>query len=149
YAGLMLTDSGPKLLEFNVRFGDPEAQVVLPRLEGDLAGLLAAAADGAVGSSPQVRPGAAVTVVLAGEAPAGTPIEGLDAAGGVDGVTVFHARTARDGGGRLVTSGSGRVLAVTGEGPSVEAARETAYRAVSLIDWPGMQYRSDIAKGVA
>jgi len=149
YAGLMLTGEGPKLLEFNVRFGDPEAQVVLPRLDGDLTALLASAADGAVGAPLGVHPGAAVTVVLASEAPAGTPIDGVDAAAGVDDVTVFHARTALDGEGRLVTSGPGRVLAVTGQGPSVDAARQAAYRAVSLISWPGMQYRGDIAKGVA
>jgi len=149
YAGLMLTGEGPKLLEFNVRFGDPEAQVVLPRLDGDLTALLASAADGAVGAPLGVHPGAAVTVVLASEAPAGTPIDGVDAAAGVDDVTVFHARTALDAEGRLVTSGPGRVLAVTGQGPSVDAARQAAYRAVSLISWPGMQYRGDIAKGVA
>ncbi|MBV8691329.1 MAG: phosphoribosylamine--glycine ligase [Actinobacteria bacterium] len=148
YAGLMFTEAGPKLLEFNVRFGDPEAQVVLPRLDGDLAALLASAADGGVSSPPGVRPGAAVTVVIGGDAPAGTAIEGVEAASAVDGVTVFHARTAVDGDGRLVTSGSGRVLAVTGEGGSVEAAREIAYQAVSHIAWPGMQYRRDIAKGV-
>jgi len=149
YAGLMLTAEGPKLLEFNVRFGDPEAQVVLPRLDGDLAALLASAADGSVGAPLGVRPGAAVTVVLAGDAPAGTPIDGVEAAGAVDDVTVFHARTALDGDGRLVTSGPGRVLAVTGQGPSIDAGRQAAYRAVSLISWPGMQYRGDIAKGVA
>jgi phosphoribosylamine--glycine ligase len=149
YAGLMLTEEGPKLLEFNVRFGDPEAQVVLPRLTGDLAALLASAAGGSVTRAPAVDSGAAVTVVLAGAAPPGTPISGVEEADAVDGATVFHARTARDEGGRLVTSGSGRVLAVTGQGPSVSAARETAYRAVSLITWPGMQYRGDIAKGVA
>jgi phosphoribosylamine--glycine ligase len=149
YAGLMFTDEGPKLLEFNVRFGDPEAQVVLPRLDGDLADLLASAADGSVRHAPHVRPGAAVTVVLAGDAPAGTPISGVDDAGALDGITVFHARTARDTDGRLVTSGSGRVLAVTGQGASVDVARDAAYRAVSQISWPGMHYRRDIAKGVA
>jgi phosphoribosylamine--glycine ligase len=149
YAGLMRTAEGPKLLEFNVRFGDPEAQVVLPRLDGDLAALLASAADGAVGAPLAVRPGAAVTVVLAGDGPAGTSIAGVEEAGLVDGVTVFHARTALDGDRRLVTSGPGRVLAVTGQGPSVDAARQVAYKGVSLISFTGMQYRGDIAKGVA
>jgi phosphoribosylamine--glycine ligase len=96
-----------------------------------------------------VRPGAAVTVVLAGDGPAGTSIAGVEEAGLVDGVTVFHARTALDGDRRLVTSGPGRVLAVTGQGPSVDAARQVAYKGVSLISFTGMQYRGDIAKGVA
>ena len=148
YAGLMLTADGPKLLEFNVRFGDPEAQVVLPRLTGDLAALLLSAATGVVGEPPAVGPDAAVATVMAGDAPAGTPITGVDAAGEIEGVTVFHARTARDGDGRLVTSGTGRVLAVTGLGPSVAVARQRAYDAVARISWPGVQYRGDIAEGV-
>jgi phosphoribosylamine--glycine ligase len=154
YAGLMLTDEGPKLVEFNVRFGDPEAQVVLPRMTSDLAALLAAAAAGDLTAAPAPTFGdeACVTVVLASEGYPGTPrtgdvIEGIEAAEAT-GATIFCAGVARDEAGRLVTAG-GRVLNVVGHGPTVAAAREHAYRAADLISWPGMHRRSDIAKEVA
>ena len=154
YAGLMLTDEGPKLVEFNVRFGDPEAQVVLPRMTSDLAELLAAAAAGDLTAAPAPTFGddACVTVVLASEGYPAAPrtgdvIEGIEAAEAT-GATVFCAGVARDDAGRLVTAG-GRVLNVVGHGPTVAAAREHAYRAADLISWPGMHRRSDIAREVA
>ncbi len=151
YAGLMLTSAGPKMLEYNVRFGDPEAQVVLPRYAGDLAQLLAEAAGGRIESEPAFDDRAAVTVVLAAEGyplhpRTGDVIEGLDKADGLPGVTVFRAGVARRG-DEWVTAG-GRVLNVTGMGDDVAGARATAYEAVSAISWPGMQYRTDIAQRV-
>jgi phosphoribosylamine--glycine ligase len=150
YAGLMLTPDGPRLLEYNVRFGDPEAQVVLPRLTGDLAELLAAAAAGDLRRAPPPVFGsdACVTVVLASEGYPGEPrrgdvIEGIDAAE-AQGAAVFVAGVERDGDGRLVTAG-GRVLAVTGSGATVAAARRNAYAAAGCVSWPGMHYRTDIA----
>ncbi len=149
YAGLMLTPEGPKLLEYNVRFGDPEAQVVLPRLAGDFAQLCHDAASGRAVDA-RFSDDACVTVVLATEgypvAPrTGDVITGIDAAEGVTGVTVFHAGSAqRDG--TLVTNG-GRVLDVTAVAPSLAEARERAYEAAARIDWPGVQYRRDIAAG--
>lgn len=148
YAGLMLTPDGVKVLEYNVRFGDPEAQVVLPRFASDLAQLLAEAAAGSLRSEPIFVDDPAVTVVCATEgypvAPrTGDPIEGLDAAGEV-GATVFYAGVAADDAGRLVTAG-GRVLDVTALGPTIAEARSTAYRAVDEIDFPGLQVRTDIA----
>jgi phosphoribosylamine---glycine ligase len=152
YAGLMLTSDGPRVLEFNCRFGDPETQAVVPLLDADLVEVLAAAARGdasqiEVGSAP----GAAVTVVLAAERyPAdgdrGGGIEGVDVAE-ASGALVFHAGTARHG-DRLVTNG-GRILAVTGRGPSVSDARAAAYDAASRISFPGMRFRSDIAAAAA
>jgi phosphoribosylamine--glycine ligase len=151
YAGIMLTSQGPKVLEYNVRFGDPEAQVVLPRYAGNLAELLEEAASGRLESDPQFDDRAAVTVVLATEGypqhpRTGDVIEGLDAADALDDVLVFRAGVALDGAGRCITAG-GRVLAVTGLGDDLAAARTTAYDAVSRISWPGMQYRTDIAAG--
>jgi phosphoribosylamine---glycine ligase len=150
YAGLMLTDEGPKLLEYNVRFGDPEAQVVLPRLDADLLDLLGEAAAGRLRSEPSFAADAAVTVVLASEGyPAkprtGDVIEGIDAAEAT-GATVFCAGVASgdDGSDRLVTAG-GRVLDVTGFGATIAAARAQAYAAAELVSWPGRQLRSDIA----
>jgi phosphoribosylamine--glycine ligase len=150
YAGLMLTPDGPRLLEYNVRFGDPEAQVVLPRLTTDLGELLAAAAAGDLGAAgaPTFGDQACVTVVLASEgyptAPrTGDVIEGIEAAEAV-GATVFCAGVGRDDAGRLVTAG-GRVLAVTARADDLAGARERAYAAARYISWPGMHHRTDIA----
>jgi len=151
YAGMVLTDDGPKVLEFNCRLGDPETQVILPRLEDDLAALLASAADGVLPSGPlRWSDGAAVDVVLAApgypEAPhTGRPIHGLDAAAAIEGVHVFHAGTSLIG-RRPVTAG-GRVVNVVGTASDVAAARSRAYAAVDAIDFPGRQFRTDIATG--
>ncbi|MGD0741938.1 MAG: phosphoribosylamine--glycine ligase [Acidimicrobiales bacterium] len=150
YAGLMLSDSGPRLVEFNVRFGDPETEVVLPRVEGDLAGLLAAAAAGRVPDSVGVAPDCAVCVIAAAAGYPSDPrhgdvIRGLEAASSVEGVTVLHAGTRRDPGGELRTDG-GRVLAVTAVAPTVEGARGRAYEAIGAIEIAGFQYRRDIAE---
>ena len=149
YVGLMLTPDGPKVLEYNVRFGDPEAQVVLPRFSGDLAGFLAQAASGDLRTEPSFADDACVTVVLAAEgyptAPrTGDVIEGIEDAEALDGVVVFRAGTGTDEEGRPVTAG-GRVLNVCGVGPSVAEARARAYEAVERISFAGMQYRRDIA----
>jgi phosphoribosylamine--glycine ligase len=149
YAGLMLTPTGPKMLEYNVRFGDPETQVVLPRLTSDLGELLAAAAAGSLGTAPTFDDGAAVTVVCASEGyprevRTGDRIEGLDAARSVEGVTVFCAGVGAAPDGGLVTAG-GRVLAVTGQGADLASARRRAYDAVDQISWRGMHHRNDIA----
>ena len=152
YAGLMLTEDGPRVLEFNCRFGDPETQAVVPLLEGDLLDLLAAAARGDVsGGQLDWAPDAAVTVVLAAESyPAegdrGGTIEGVDAAEAT-GALVFHAGTALHG-DRLVTNG-GRILAVTGRGPALSDARTAAYEAAGRISFPGVRSRSDIAEAAA
>jgi phosphoribosylamine---glycine ligase len=150
YVGLMLTADGPKVIEFNVRFGDPEAQVVLPMLDEDLAWLLGEAATGALPSRPaRFRREPHVGVVLAAggypDAPeTGKAIAGIDAAGDVPGAIVFHAGTAkRDG--RLVTAG-GRVLTVVGRSTTYRDAIETAYTAASRIHFDGMQYRRDIGR---
>ena len=153
YAGLMLTADGPKVIEYNVRFGDPEAQVVLPRLTSDLGALLLQAAAGEPMDLPTFDDGAAVTVVLASEGYPESPqtgdvITGLDAAGERPGVSVFAAGVAEGDGGRLVTAG-GRVLAVTGRGGTIGDARETAYAAAELIEWRGKQNRTDIAAAAA
>ena len=153
YAGLMLTEEGPKLLEYNARFGDPETQVIMPRLRSDLAELLLACAEGNIEDHRvEFSPQACVTIVCAsggypGAYPTGFPIDGLDAAGEVEGVTVFHAGTAeRDG--RVVTSG-GRVLSVSALGDTFEQARARAYEACSLVSFEGMHHRTDIARRVA
>jgi phosphoribosylamine---glycine ligase len=152
FAGLMLTESGPKVLEFNARFGDPETQSILPRIEGDLLQALAATANGDLeGLEVPVSGEAAVTVVLAGAgypegSDAGTPIDGIKAAEAT-GALVFHAGTALRG-ARLVTNG-GRILGVTGTGATVAEARECAYSACELIHFEGMQYRRDIARDAA
>ena len=149
YAGLMLTPDGPKILEFNVRFGDPETQVVLPRWDGDVADVLAEAAAGRITSEPVITEQAAVCVVLSSEGyptgpRLGDAITGLDEAGAVDGVTVYHAGTALDHEGRVVTAG-GRVLGVTAVAASLGEARQQAYEAAGRISWPGIHYRHDIA----
>jgi phosphoribosylamine--glycine ligase len=148
FAGLMLTDDGPQVLEFNCRFGDPETQSLLPRLDGDLLGALAGAAAGDLSDVDlKVTDDAAVTVVLAaGSYPAsgdvGSPIDGIDAAEEA-GALVFHAGTALHG-DRLVTNG-GRILNVTATGETLGEARERAYAACELITFPRMRYRKDIA----
>ncbi|HZD66140.1 MAG TPA: phosphoribosylamine--glycine ligase [Acidimicrobiales bacterium] len=155
YAGLMLTPEGPKVIEINVRLGDPEAQVVIPRLAPhvDLADLLAGVAAGDLPPVPDSGAEACVAVVLA--APGyplsprfGDPIAGVADAEAVEGVAVLHAGTALDDRGRLVTAG-GRVLNVCALGATLGAARERAYRAASLVSWPGVQYRGDIALAAA
>jgi phosphoribosylamine--glycine ligase len=145
----MMTAEGPKVLEFNVRFGDPETQVVLPRLTEDLTGLLAEAAAGRLRTEPRFSTDASVCVVLASEGYPGTPrtgdrIDGLEEAAALEGVTVFHAGTALDDEGCFVTAG-GRVLGVSALGPTIADARARAYGAVDRIGWEGMQYRTDIA----
>lgn len=161
YAGLMLTPQGIKVLEYNVRFGDPEAQVVLPRLRSDLADLLAGAAAGSLAESPVYGDDAAVTVVCASEGyPAsprtGDPIAGIEVANAVEGVTVFCAgvASAAEGGTGVISPGQnaqglvtagGRVLNVTGQGSDLATARERAYAGVTHIDWPGRYVRFDIA----
>ncbi len=151
YAGLMIGPDGPALVEFNVRFGDPEAEVVLPLLESDLADLLASAAEGDLRTAPQVRssPGSAVCVVAASpgypEAPVtGHLITGLDGAGTLDHVSVFHAGTRRDEEGALRTAG-GRVLCVSALGTDLASARARAYEAVAAVHFDGMQVRTDVA----
>ncbi len=151
FAGLMLTTDGPKVLEYNCRFGDPETQSVLPLVDGDLlAGLAAAAAGELAGVEIRRAPGAAVTVVLAaGDYPAegdrGSEITGVDDAQEA-GALVFHAGTALHD-GRLVTNG-GRVLGVVGLGDDVGLARAAAYDAAAKISFAGARMRSDIAAGV-
>jgi phosphoribosylamine--glycine ligase len=150
YVGLMLTAEGPKVIEFNVRFGDPEAQVVLPMLDEDLSWLLGAAATGALPSrAARFRHEPHVGVVLAaGGYPdaveTGKTIRGVDAAAAVDGALVFHAGTSRKD-GQLVTSG-GRVLTVVGRGPTYRDAIDVAYRAASHIQFDGRQLRRDIGR---
>ncbi len=154
YAGLMLTDDGPMVLEFNARFGDPEAQVLLPMIDGDLASALigAATADrGLMEGSIGMRGGAAVGVVVASEgypdAPlVGRPLEGAEpATAGDDGTLLcFHAGTQRASGGGYTTSG-GRVLTMVGRGATVAAARDAAYAGIAAVELEGGRYRTDIA----
>jgi len=148
YAGLMVTDSGPKLIEYNVRFGDPEAQVLMLRLKSDLLSALLATADGVLNAfDVRWHDEAAIVVVMAakgypGDYAKGSEIRGLDAAREIEGVEIFHAGTARDG-ERLIATG-GRVLNVAASGRTIAEARERAYAAVARIDWPGGFCRSDI-----
>jgi phosphoribosylamine---glycine ligase len=152
YAGLMMTADGPRVLEFNTRFGDPETQALLPRLDEDLLALLTAAADGELEDRPvRVNDGAAVSVVLAAHGYPASPrtgdvISGLDEAAAT-GAEVYHAGTAPGEGGTIVTAG-GRVLAVSARGDSVEDARAKAYAAADLIAFDGRQMRRDIAAGM-
>ena len=149
YAGLMLTPEGPKLIEYNARFGDPETQVLMPRLKSDIVPLLLASADGELAHvDARWDTRAAVTVVVASEGypgpvTKGSVIRGLDAAEAT-GAIVFHAGTARNNAGEIVANG-GRVLNVTALGANVTAARDAAYDAVARIDWPEGFCRRDIA----
>jgi phosphoribosylamine-glycine ligase len=152
----MVTDDGPKVLEYNCRFGDPETEVLLPRMPYRVGSLLHACATGRLADESGhagFDDGAAVTVVVASEGypgsyPTGRPITGVGDALTHEGVTAFHAGTTRDAGGQLVTAG-GRVLAVTGQGRTLSEARERAYRGVSEIHFEGMQFRTDIAARAA
>lgn len=149
YGGFILTGSGPKLLEFNARFGDPETQVILPRLDADLAEVLLATAEGRLADVElRWREEWGVSVVLAsggypGDYDVDMPISGIDAAEALPGVTVFHAGTRLTDEGVLLTAG-GRVLNVTALGPDFSSARDRAYEAVAHISFDGMFYRSDI-----
>jgi phosphoribosylamine--glycine ligase len=148
FAGLMITAEGPKLIEYNVRFGDPETQVLMMRLQSDLLAAMVATADGVLDHFDlRWRDDAALTVVLAARGYPGTPekgteIKGLDAAGAIAGVQIFHAGTRRDG-DRLLADG-GRVLNVTALGATVAEAQARAYEAIAKIDWPGGFWRTDI-----
>jgi phosphoribosylamine---glycine ligase len=153
YAGLMLTADGPKVLEYNCRFGDPETQVILPRMHSDLGELLLACVEGNIGNYKALWTDDACVCVVAssggypGDHRTGAEIHGLDAAGRGEGAHVFHAGT-QERNGRVVTAG-GRVLAVSGLGPTIADARARAYEAVEQISFEGMQVRSDIAARAA
>lgn len=148
YAGLMVTENGPKLLEINVRFGDPECQVLMPRLASDLLPALMAAREGRLAeASLRWHNEAALCVVLAAEGypgayEKGSEIRDLVRADALDGVTVFHAGTAREG--RRIVSTGGRVLGVTAMGPGIAEAQARAYEGVDAIDWPDGFCRRDI-----
>jgi phosphoribosylamine---glycine ligase len=150
YAGLMITPNGPQVLEFNCRFGDPETQVVLPRMDFDLLEALEATIDGNLGRlSLAWKPEAAVCVVLAaggypGKYENNQPIAGLKDAAELDKVYVFHGSTRQNAGGQTVTDG-GRVLGVTALGQNIETAARRAYEGVQRIHFDGMQFRRDIA----
>jgi len=150
YIGVMLTDRGPKVLEYNARFGDPETQVLVPRLDGDWLDVLHACATGSLaGRTLNWKPEAAVCVAMTsggypGAYPKGLPIRGIDVADAMDDVVVYHAGTAMDDNGRLVTAG-GRVLGVTALGENLAVARDRAYEAVRAIAWEGEHHRNDIA----
>jgi phosphoribosylamine--glycine ligase len=157
YAGIMMTSNGPKILEYNARFGDPETQVLVPLYGDGLFELLLSVGEGRLRTSSPVVSGAAVTVVLASHGYPQSPrkgdvITGLgpdgQLAGAVEGVTVFHAGTAIDANGNFVTAG-GRVLAVTGVGEDVVEARRRAYEGAALVTFEGRVMRSDIALSVA
>jgi phosphoribosylamine---glycine ligase len=153
YTGLMLTPEGPKVLEYNCRFGDPETEVVVPRLVTDVAELLeACATDHLADVDVATSTDAAVTVVLAsggypGSYDTGVRIDGLEQAGSIEGVTVFHAGTSRAG-DTVVTAG-GRVLSVTGVGATVDEARSRAYQAAALISFEGKTMRTDVAEAAS
>lgn len=150
FAGLMINEDGPKLIEFNARFGDPECQILMMRMLSDIVPYLKACADQELGQMPPVswHGSAAVTVVMAakgypGDYEKGTEIRNVDAADAMNQVTVFHAGTKRDAEGRLLANG-GRVLNVTARGDSYREAIDRAYQAVDAIDWPGGFCRRDI-----
>ncbi len=148
YAGLMVADGAPRLLEYNVRFGDPECQALMARLASDLLPALVASADGVLDMFDlRWHDDAALTVVMAAKGYPGTyakgsAIGGLEAASAIDGITLFHAGTADEDG--AVRAAGGRVLGVTACAPSIAAARKLAYRAVDTIDWPDGFCRRDI-----
>jgi phosphoribosylamine--glycine ligase len=148
YAGLMITPEGPKLIEYNVRFGDPETQVLMARLDSDLVPALTACAEGDLGTiTLDWKDDAALCVVMAangypGAYDKGSIINNLDAADAMDDVTVFHAGTASQDGATIATGG--RVLGITALGRTIETAQQTAYAAVDRIDWPGGFCRRDI-----
>jgi phosphoribosylamine--glycine ligase len=153
YAGIILTHAGPKVLEFNARFGDPECQCLVRRITGDFAALLHATATGRLAELDENSFGFdsehVCCVVLASAGYPGTyrtgfPIEGIDEAEAIESVTVFHAGTAKERGGPLVTAG-GRVLSVVAKGVTLEEARDRAYRAADLIRFEGRTMRRDIA----
>ena len=152
YAGLMLTADGPKLIEFNVRLGDPETQAVLVRLDSDLVEIFGAVIEGRIGSTSIDWSGdSSVCVVAAsggypGSFEKGKPITGLDEANSVEGVVIFHSGTARGEQGGFITSG-GRVLGVTARAGAVHEAGARAYEAMSCIKFEGLHYRRDIAQG--
>jgi phosphoribosylamine--glycine ligase len=141
---------GPQVLEYNVRFGDPECQVVVPRLASDLYVHCREAAAGRIETEVRLAEAACVGISLASEGYPPAPIRrgdrivGLDAAGAIDGVTVFHAGTKAESDGAITTNG-GRVLTVSAVGSDIAQARDRAYRAAALISWPGLHYRHDIA----
>ena len=149
FAGLMITEKGPELIEYNVRFGDPECQVIMMRLRDDLVTLLLAAAEGQLDHvSARWRDEAALTVVMAAKGYPGsyeknTEIGGLEEASAGDNVEIFHAGTARSDEGACLATG-GRVLNVTGIGATVAQAQAAAYGAVDKVDWPGGFCRRDI-----
>jgi phosphoribosylamine---glycine ligase len=148
YTGLMLTEAGPKVVEFNCRFGDPETQVILPLLESDLVDLIVPIAEGRICETPRWKDSAATCVVMAsggypGKYEPGKVISGLDAAEKLDDVVVFHAAT-RKLHGQIQTSG-GRVLGVAGLGDDLQQSVQRAYDAVAQISWEGAHYRKDIA----
>jgi phosphoribosylamine--glycine ligase len=152
YAGIMVTSAGPKILEYNVRFGDPECQCILPRIKNDLVDVMEAILQGKLDAqNVEISPDPAVCVVLAsggypGSYTKGTPIHGLDLDGQVrqEGVVVFHAGTSRNSKGEMVTNG-GRVLGVTATGPTLARAVERVYQGIKPIQFEGMHYRRDIA----
>jgi phosphoribosylamine--glycine ligase len=149
YAGLMLTPAGPRVLEYNCRFGDPECQALMVRLESDLLDVITATCQGRLHEIDLAwKPGASSCIVLAApgypDTPkAGLPISGLEAAAAVPGVTIHHAGTKRTADGTIVTAG-GRVLGITAAGSSIEEARSLAYRAADLVHFEGKQMRRDI-----
>jgi phosphoribosylamine---glycine ligase len=149
YFGLMLTSTGPKVLEFNCRLGDPETQAIVPRMDFDLAEVLAATAEGRLASQKvKWRPGASVCVVMAsggypGSFKTGGEIQGIEKASTMNGVAIFHAGTKRER--DIYYTSSGRVLGVTAVGDTLDAARRTAYDAVDCIQFADCHYRRDIA----
>jgi len=152
YTGLMLTKSGPKVIEYNARMGDPETQAVLVRLDSDLVEIFDAIVDGEIGSTSMSWSNASSVCIVAasggypGAFEKGKPINGLDEAKSLEGVAVFHAGTMRDEQGSFLSSG-GRVLGVTARAATLEAARARAYEAISKINFERMHYRTDIAGG--